>query len=451
MTLSLYDGLANVVSGAGTSADKRMGQHYVARHLDWQQIDAMYRSSWAARKIVDLPAAEMTRPTRDWQTKEGSIEALEELERKVRLWAKLEEALRLGRMGGGVMVIGVNQGTPNQPLNVEALGPNSLQYLHVMSRHEIGVGEIERDPASENFGCPKYYQVAGDSAFVDIHPSRVIPFCGEYTPRFNGDHSAFWGVSILEIVRDAIQNADSAQNGFATLIEEASIDVYGIPDMLSSLVNAEYEQRLMRRLTLANTAKSTHRAIIRDAGETWEQHQVSYAGMPEVIASYLGVLAGACSMPATVLLGKSPDGMNATGDGDMQNWYRTLDGWRESELRPALDRLDPILKASAGVTTDAWWEFGSFYEESDSVKGASLKTVAETAGAAINAGMPSEPVLNSLGVAMSESGLFPGLDKGLAQIAAELAEAPSLAEAAATEEARLTAQLEGVTGEGVEE
>lgn len=174
--ITLLDGLANIMSGAGTTVDKRMGQFYAARPLDWQQIDAMYRSSWTARKIVDLPAAEMTRPKRDWQAEDTDIAPLEELERKVRLWAKLEEALRLGRLGGGVMVIGVKQGQPDKELRVEALGRDCLQYLHVMSRSEITTGEIDMDPASENFGCPLYYEIMGNDRFVRIHPSRVIPF-----------------------------------------------------------------------------------------------------------------------------------------------------------------------------------------------------------------------------------------------------------------------------------
>lgn len=448
--ITLLDGLANIMSGAGTTVDRRMGQFYAARPLDWQQIDAMYRSSWTARKIVDLPAAEMTRPKRDWQAEDTDIAPLEELERKVRLWAKLEEALRLGRLGGGVMVIGVKQGQPDQPLRVEALGRDSLQYLHVMSRSEITTGEIDMDPASEGFGCPLYYEIMGNDRFVRIHPSRVIPFTGEYVSRaYSNRNDSFWGVSILEIVRDAVQNADSAQNGFAALIEEASIDVLGVPDLTQMSMNPDYERRYLNRLTLANTAKSTHRMMIRDAAETWEQHDKNFANMPEVMMAYLAIVAGACSMPATVLLGKSPDGMNSTGEGDMQNWYRTLDGWRESELRPALDRLDPIIKASAGVLADdVWWDFGSFYEEPMLDKSGALNSVIDGASKAINAGMPSEPVLEATANAMVESGLYPGLDQAMAQLKKELAQATETA--AAMTEAELTAAARTANGEAVQ-
>jgi hypothetical protein len=352
--MQINDGLANVLSGSGTSVDKRTHGFYAHQPLSWQQIDAMYRSSWSARKIVDKPASEMCREKRNWQAKDADITALEKLERDLRLWAKLEEAVRLARLGGSVLVMGVKQGNPDQPLRVEALGPNCLQYLHVMHRHEISVGDTDRDPASENFGCPLYYEIMGNSAMVRIHPSRVIPFRGEYIPNVNGNTlDSFWGASVLETSSDAIKNFDSATNGFASLIEEASIDVFGIPEMLQSLGTAEYEARLQRRLTLAAMSKSTHRALIKDAAETWEQHQTSFTGFPDIIASYAGLAAACGDMPATVFLGKSPDGMNATGDGDMQNWYRTLDGWRESILRPALDKLDPVLRASSG--TIAGW------------------------------------------------------------------------------------------------
>jgi len=446
----LLDGLANVLTGSGTTADKRTHGFYHYAPLGWQQIDAMYRSSWSARKIVDKPASEMCREKRNWQADDADITSLETLERDSKLWAKLEEAVRLSRLGGAVMVLGVKQGLPDQPLRPEALGPGCLQYLHVMSRQEITIGEIDRDPASDNFGCPLYYEIMGNSAMVRIHPSRVIPFRGEYVPSvYTNGEDAFWGASILETARDAIRNFDAATNGFASIVEDASIDVFGIPDLLQSVGTAEYEGRLMRRLTLAATGKSTHRALIRDANETWEQHQASWAGMPDIIASYAGLAAACGDMPATVFLGKSPDGMNATGEGDMQNWYRTVDGWRERDLRPALDRLDPIMRAHAGIADgDVWWEFGSLYEESDTVKAATIKTVADAAKVAYDMGVPAEPLGNALAAAMVESGLYPGLDAGMAQIAAELAELPSAAEAAeqAAEEARLTAEALGGTG-----
>lgn len=54
-------------------------------------------------------------------------------------------------------------------------------------------------------------------------------------------------------------------------------------------------------------------------------------------------MAGAAEMPATKLYGRSPDGMNATGESDMVMYYESIAQKQERMLRPALERLIPIM------------------------------------------------------------------------------------------------------------
>ena len=429
-----FDGLGNILSGMGGSADKRSGGYYFHNPMSSQQIDACYRSSWLARKIIDLPASEMTRPARDWQADNADVDPLEKLEKKLRVWAKLEEAVRLGRMGGGMLFMGVNQGTPDQPLDVARVRQGDLLYLYVMSRDDVNLGPLNYDPLSPFYGQPLYYEVLGAASMVRIHPSRVIPFKGRYVPRkFTHDLTAFWGDSVLDSINDALQNADTAQNGFAALIHEAKVDIWGIHGFAENMETPEDEARLIKRFTLANTMKSLHNSVIKDSEDEWEYKQINFSGFKDVILTYLGIVAGAAEMPATVLLGKAPDGMNATGDGDKENWYRTLDGWRESVLTPPLDTLDEVLVRSAlgDKPDDVWWTFGPLEEESEAKRSDTIKKIVDTAKVAIDAGMPSEPMLEATANAMVESGLYPGLDAGMDALRAELAEPPAESEAQA--------------------
>ena len=425
------DGLANIASGMGGNADKRSFQVYRHQSLPYQQIEARYRSSWLARKVIDLPASEMTRPKRVWQADGADIGKLEELERTMGLWAKLEEALRLGRMGGAVMVLGSGANV-GAPLNAETA---TLDYLHVMSKEEVSLGPIQLDPGSPDYGQPVYYEVLGNSSMVRLHPSRVIPFKGRYVPRRNVDTvRAFWGDSELDAIDDAIRNADAAQNGFAALIEEAKVDIWGIPDLIDMMLDGEREQALIRRFTLSNLMKSNHNAVVKDAQDTWETRQLNTSGWTDIIMTYIAVVAGAASMPATVLLGKSPDGLNATGDGDLQNWERTLDGWRESQLRPALDRIDPMLKNTAGIGgAKVWWAFGPLREATDDEITAGVKAKLDTIKVAIDAGAPAEPLLEVAANVMIESEQFSGLDALMADYkrGLEETEEPDLDEAEA--------------------
>jgi hypothetical protein len=45
----------------------------------------------------------------------------------------------------------------------------------------------------------------------------------------------------------------------------------------------------------------------------------------------------------TKLFGRSPGGLNATGESDLQNYYDYTDSQRESKFRPAIEKLLPIM------------------------------------------------------------------------------------------------------------
>ena len=54
-------------------------------------------------------------------------------------------------------------------------------------------------------------------------------------------------------------------------------------------------------------------------------------------------ISGACEIPVTKLFGRSPAGMNATGESDLSNYYEMIARRQESILRPIYDKLFPIL------------------------------------------------------------------------------------------------------------
>ena len=57
-------------------------------------------------------------------------------------------------------------------------------------------------------------------------------------------------------------------------------------------------------------------------------------------------MAGACEIPATKLFGRSPQGFQSTGESDMRNYYEMIAGLQERLLRPALDKLLPVMAIS---------------------------------------------------------------------------------------------------------
>lgn len=357
------DGLANLVSGAGTTADKRSHYFFTRPYILPEQIDAAYRSSWMMKKGINLPAKDMTRKKRAWQVDEADVDKIEAEEKRLKVWAKIRQAIILGRLGGGLIVMGVGGEDPSQPLG-DSYGTGALKYLHVMNRWQVSLGPKITDPLDDYYGQPAYFQINhGDRGVqqTKVHPSRVVAFTGEPAPNLYGlaGDDWYWGDPLVLSVQDAVKNAEAAMNGFSSLIDEAKVDTVSIPGLINLVSTTEGEELVRKRISVANAMKSMHNTRILDGGkgkdspgETWETRQINWAGIPDMIRVEAAIVASAFDIPATRFLGKAPDGMNATGEGDESNYLAKIATDQDDIVRPALDQIDAVLLPSAGVTVD---------------------------------------------------------------------------------------------------
>ena len=95
--------------------------------------------------------------------------------------------------------------------------------------------------------------------------------------------------------------------------------------------------------------KSLNNLLLLGDGESWARQNIDFAGLPEMVRTFLQVAAGAADIPVTRLLGQSPAGLSATGDSDTRNYYDMIAARQALDLRPRLDRLDALILRSAGL------------------------------------------------------------------------------------------------------
>jgi hypothetical protein len=429
-----FDSLRNLISGLGTAKDKSAANVHVLRVLSVDELSAMHRSDWLARKVIDIIPNDMTREWRDWQADDAAIEQIEAVEKSplINLAAKVNQALQTARLyGGAVIYMGIDGDDPTQPLQVERIRRDSLRYLHVLSCHEVKPGDIEQDVSSEFYGEPGEYQVTGaNGAVLTVHPSRMIRFSGAPILDRRTVSTTVWADSVLQVVYDAVTNATSAQQHVAAMLPEVKLDVITIPGLGEATKTEQGRNALISRFTFANQAKSLLNAVVIDgngkggdgqAGEKWEQKQISFAQMPELIRQFLEVAAGAADIPVTRLLGTSPGGLNSTGKSDLQNYYDNIAARQRVELSPALWRLDEVLIRSATGSRDPaiHYRWAPLWGLSETEKATNLKTVADAARAIAGTGgaspplMPIEALSDALVNRLIEDGSLPGLEAAI--------------------------------------
>lgn len=406
----LWDGLANVLTGRGTTVDRSAHNFWMRRFTTPEQIESAYLGSWLHRKIVDITAQDMTRAGRDWDATDDQISAIEKEEKRLGYWHKLYEALTLGRLGGGAILIGLGD-DPTKPLPT-TIRPGHIRYLSVLSRWQLSLGEMETDPESDNFGQPRYFRLSGTGRQVDIHPSRVAVFKGLPIPaiRMTSWEDNFWGMSVVEACDEAVQQATTACAGFSALIDEAKIDVFRFNGTVDQLSQPDGEAKLMKRVELTNTGKSVHRAVILDKEDEWVQRQLSLAGVRDVIITYDARVAGAADIPATRLFGKSPDGQNSTGESDLANYFQGVGAKQDMQLRPPMQQIDAVMLPSAGVPSDLPWTFSTLMvlteQQAAEIELKEAQALEKIVGLAL---VPETAMAKTVQNRLVESGRWPGL------------------------------------------
>lgn len=413
--LSAQDTLFNFVTGMGGEKDKLAGTVFGYAALGKAQLDAAYRGDWISRKVVDIPAYDAFREWRSWEADAKDITAIEELEKKFRLQRKAMLALQRGRLyGGGALVLGIAQGRADEELVLDTLGKDCLQFVHVVSRHEIAAGPIIWDVMSPYYGEPSYYEKtnnSGVSGSLRLHPSRVVRFVGHETADVNTSEG--WGDSILQVCADAILACGVVASSVAQMVAESKIDIIKIPELSDNLGDADYEDRLKKRFGLANTIKSVFSMLIIDKEEEWNRINQSFTGLPDILKMYLLIVSGAADVPATRFLSQSPAGLSATGESDTRNYYDRIGTEQSVVITPAMERLDKVLIASAlgKIPDETHYEWRPLWQmdPKDEAEIATKKAAVMTADT--NAGLITPLVLQKAREnQLIEDGTYPGLE-----------------------------------------
>lgn len=389
----VVDGLENVVAGLGTDRDKASYTHYgLPKTLDRQSLENLYRGSWLAKRIINSVADDMTRAWRTPQFDDetgGTQFAIESTEKRLGVKAKINEAIRWGRLyGGALVIIGTNDGPLDTPLDVDRLGRDCLRYLHVVDRWRVSHdGRIDMDLGSPNFGLPIEYILAESS--VRVHHSRVLRFNGQKLPYFAWRANAMWDDSELQHVLDSVLDCDATRRGIATMVFEANVDVIKSPAITDLLSTKSGEAKVIKRFQVAAMMKSFNRTLVLDGEEEYEKKSNSFANLHDILGKFMVDVCGAADIPMTRLFGLSAGGLNATGDNEIRNYYDMISAKQEADLRPQLERLDQVLVRSAlgNYPEEYAFEFESLWQQSDSEVAATQYARAQRDQIYLNAGV----------------------------------------------------------------
>jgi phage-related protein (TIGR01555 family) len=358
-TVRGIDAFQNALARLGMNQENIMeGTQYPLTRLtqNYQLMNSLYRSHWIIRRIIDTIPEDMCK---NWynitsQVQPDMLDRYTKMERKTRTKAKIMEGLRWGRLFGGaaaIILISGHEQMLEQPLNYDMIMPGSYKGLLVLDRWSgITPGsDLVTDINDPEYGLPKYYQVTTSEADVfTVHHSRVLRFVGRDLPQIERQAEMYWGASEVEMVFEEIKKRDNTSWNIAQLVFMANLRVMKMEGMeeIFSIGDQRAQNDLYNTVSAQNKLMSNMGVQILGPKDSFETHQYTFSGLNDIYQSFMMDISGSCGIPVTKLFGRSPAGMNATGESDEQNYYETIESQQQADLAPVLDKLVPVMSVS---------------------------------------------------------------------------------------------------------
>lgn len=393
------DGYVNLLNKYGTNQDNSEAYKFEREPvIPDMQLTGLYEGNGLFSKIIDTPAEEALKHGFDLNLKSDEVnafveDALDDLE-----WEeKAATAIKWARLYGGaliVMLIDDGRGL-EEPVDWEHI--RSIDELRVYERSIVqpdyaslyqqdyggkGVGN-----RVSKFGQPEYYYVSSIYGSFKVHESRCLVFRNGVLPEQTSNATyLFWGMPEYVRIRRALRETVTAHTDSVKLLERSVQAIYSMKGLASLLTTDDGENQVLKRLQLVDTSRGLLNSIAIDSeGEQYDFKTFQFSGVKDVIDATCNMLSALTNIPQTILFGRSPAGMNATGDSDFESYYNFVEKIQrlmlKRNLRTLLDVVFRAGIASGDVTEEPDYklEFNPLWSLSDTEQATVDQTKAQTA------------------------------------------------------------------------
>jgi len=386
------DNWENTMTGLGQLQDKATKTRYSYSDVLTQDVlTEMYVGGGLAARIVNVVADDMTREWL-WLDDEETRKVVESVSQELGIEENVNTALRWQRLNGGsLVVIGAMDGRKvDQPLDIKKI--KSIEYLRPVSRNsvDLGASEWNTDENSPRFGkIEKYnirYKIFNGYKDVMVHWTRVVEFHNDPCPsgKFSSidDSTTYWGMSSLQVVNESLRDIGGVSQSTVNILYDFVSGVYkfkNLGQLIATDEDGSAQAGLVKRMNAINASKSIINAIVLDTDEQYDKQYTTVAGLPEIIDRYMLQLSGSSGIPVTRLYGRSPAGLNATGESDLRNYYDLIEAQQRNRLYNPLSYIIKLILAWKGIDEGkCTFSFNSLYQLTETEKSELAKTDAET-------------------------------------------------------------------------
>lgn len=350
------DGYTNLLNKYGTAQDNSMAYSYEQEPITADmELVRLYEGNGLFSKIIDRPAEEAVKHGLDIDYGDDSIaEYVEERLDELDFEEKFATAEKWARLYGGALIVMLcdDGGSLEEPLDYDKV--RTIEELRVFERaivQEDYQGLYQSKMIFSNsdlpIGQPEFYHINSLYGSFTVHYTRCLIFRnGRLPEQTTNSIYRHWGMPEHVKIKQALRECMTSHSNGTKLLERSVQAIYKMKNLATLLSSDEGEGKVLQRLQVIDMARGILNSMAIDAeGEDYDFKTLQMAGVKDVIDTTCNMLSAVTNIPQTILFGRSPAGMNATGDSDLENYYNMVENIQKQNMKKNIRTLiDLILK-----------------------------------------------------------------------------------------------------------
>lgn len=327
------------------------------------------------------------------------IDRLETRLNKLDFWNVIQRACITAFIYGGALIYVNCTDAPADallPMNYEGYRGKIITSLEPVSPvYCQGIPQIGRLAFYSEAMKPSRWYINGEAydasqivtlVWQDVEPSEK--------PLYN-----FLGQPFIEKLAPAVRQYE--------LINKMGIELFSKMRLIlfksQGIVNKS-NRELIQQLDDLRTMVNNQSVVMISAEDDLVNLTTAPTGLDDLLHKYAQNMCAVAGIPATKLLGYSPQGLNNTGEGDLKSYYDEIEGHQKTYLHRIVVNLAQRVLWSLGVDAELDFEFTPLAQESNVEKTARHQAYVTMLDTLINNGTVDNELAFTL---LQEQGIIP--------------------------------------------
>jgi phage-related protein (TIGR01555 family) len=316
--------------------------------LPIEQLENAYMTSWVAKRIIELPT--------ELALANGFSLKLKNKNDEKKFWDKWEE-LRLEHLicdaqkmadlyGSSTILLKNKLQSPEQPYT----NFKNLEFKHIEHPFYTPLPSSDEIYSTDRIN----FHLLG--VIADL--SNVAVFSGVKVVKRLSPEYKYFGMSVLQNIWKAMISDDLITTAVSNLIYRSSTPLYKI-NGLNNLIDMQKQSLVLSKIQTMEDSRGIFGAIAIDSEDDFSMVGQSINALADLDRRSAERVCGATGYPATLILGKSPDGQNSTGKHDEKLMLMSLKRQQNKMIEPSRKMAYALMDNLGIDRTDCEFKFNN--------------------------------------------------------------------------------------------